>query len=270
MKCLKSAIAFPSSSIPFLLQTSSSFDSQLRKLRRKIPLHFVIMAHFISLISFLLVALLINQSTQHFLLNYPATIGFDDSVEGTAPCGSFTVDFSKDNVTDFHVGGDAIALMSVHPEATWLFRATLDQTASGNWTTLAPPVLQMGLGDFCEQNVKVPSSFTGSKGVIQVIQDAPDGILYQVRPRYLPFIRAFGLSFPLYQLANHAPPIVCCSEFRRRYHCASQSLYKRHRSHSSIHFRSSSFKHSRHRVCYFGLPYDNINVNCGSFWYEQW
>jgi hypothetical protein len=58
-----------------------------------------------------LIALCITQCSAHFLLNYPPTIGFDDSLETTAPCGSFTVDFSTDNVTDFHVGGDTLAMV---------------------------------------------------------------------------------------------------------------------------------------------------------------
>lgn len=124
---------------------------------------------------------LLAQSRAHFLLHYPPTIGFDDSLEATPPCGSFSVDFTKDNVTDFHVGGDYIALTSIHPMATWLFRATLDQTASGNWTDLLPPVVQTGLGDYCETGITVPSTWAGSKGVIGIVQDAPDGILYQVR-----------------------------------------------------------------------------------------
>jgi hypothetical protein len=127
------------------------------------------------------VAGFVGQSTAHFLLNYPPTIGFDDDLETTPPCGSFTVDFSTDNVTDFHVGGDSLAMTSIHPKATWLFRATLDQTATGNWTDLLPAVVQIGLGKYCERDVIVPASFAGSKGVIQVVQDAPDGILYQVR-----------------------------------------------------------------------------------------
>ncbi|KAK3933557.1 expression library immunization antigen 1 [Diplogelasinospora grovesii] len=85
----------------------------------------------------------------HFLLNYPPTIGFDDSLEGDSPCGSFTVDFTKDNVTDFYVGGNAVAITSIHPQATWLFRATLDTSAAG------------------------------AECVLGVVQDAPDGILYQ-------------------------------------------------------------------------------------------
>ena len=132
--------------------------------------------------SLVVAVVLLGQSRAHFLLHSPPTIGFDDSLEANPPCGSFTVDFSKDNVTDFHVGGDFVALTSIHPMATWLFRATLDQTASGNWTDLLPAVVQTGLGDYCETGIKVPSTWAGSKGVIGIVQDAPDGILYQVSP----------------------------------------------------------------------------------------
>ncbi|KAE8452082.1 hypothetical protein EG329_002248 [Mollisiaceae sp. DMI_Dod_QoI] len=130
---------------------------------------------YISLMAFLI----FKQSTAHFLLHYPPTIGFDDDLENEAPCGSFTVDFSTDNVTNYHVGGDTLALTSIHPQATWLFRATLDITASGNWTNLLPTIQQTGLGDFCEPSIAVPASWAGSKGVIGIVQDAPDGILYQ-------------------------------------------------------------------------------------------
>jgi hypothetical protein len=130
----------------------------------------------------LLLSALVGQTSSHFLLNYPPTIGFDDGLEGTAPCGSFKIDFSTDNVTDFHVGGDALAMTSIHPQATWLFRASLGETSTPkNWTSLLPAVLQTGLGDYCEQDVTVPADFAGQKGVIGVVQDAPDGILYQVR-----------------------------------------------------------------------------------------
>lgn len=127
-----------------------------------------------------LTVMLVGQSTAHFLLHYPPSIGFDDDLEGTPPCGSFTPDFSKGNVTDFHVDSDYIALTSTHPVATWLFRATLDQTASGNWTSLLPAVQQTALGDFCESGIKVPSTWAGSKGIVAVVQDAADGLLYQV------------------------------------------------------------------------------------------
>jgi hypothetical protein len=136
------------------------------------------MARFIF---FYLMIAMIGGSSAHFLLNYPTTIGFDDDLEGDSPCGSFSIDLTKDTVTDFHVGGDALALTSIHPEATWLFRATLDTSATpGNWSSLLPAISQTGLGNYCEQGVMVPSSWAGSKGVIGIVQDAPDGILYQV------------------------------------------------------------------------------------------
>ncbi|KAN0106375.1 hypothetical protein V8E51_009251 [Hyaloscypha variabilis] len=126
-----------------------------------------------------LFATLIGHSAGHFLMLYPPSIGFDDALEATPPCGSFTVDFSKDNVTDFHVGGDVLAMQSFHPQVTWLFRATLDLTASGNWTDLLPAVQQTGLNSFCEPSVAIPASWAGSKGVIGLAADSPDGILYQ-------------------------------------------------------------------------------------------
>jgi len=129
----------------------------------------------------LTVSLLASLSSAHFLLNYPPTIGFDDSLENEGPCGSFTVDPSKDNITNFNVGGSEIAVTSIHPQANWLFRATLgtDQTTN-NWTQLMPIVQQTGLGDFCEPAISVPASWAGKQGIISIVQDAPDGILYQV------------------------------------------------------------------------------------------
>ena len=157
----------------------------------------------LTLLAICLTVLRIRQSTAHNVLHYPSTIGFADDLEGTPPCGSFTVDFSKDNLTNFHVDGDFIYVTSVHPAATWLFRATLDQTASGNWTNLLPAVQQTGLGDFCETDIKVPSTWAGSKGVVGIVADAPDGILYQVRPGSLVLcfrvhlLMLIGYSVPL-------------------------------------------------------------------------
>jgi hypothetical protein len=62
-----------------------------------------------------LLATFVGHSTGHFLMKYPPSIGFDDALEGTPPCGSFTVDFSKDNATDFHVGGDVLAMVRKSP-----------------------------------------------------------------------------------------------------------------------------------------------------------
>ena len=116
----------------------------------------------------------------HFQLNSPPAIGFDDDLEGESPCGGFEVDFASDTVTDFHIGGDSLAMQSTHPQSNWLFRATLDRKASGNWTNLLPVVSQSGLGNYCAKGLTLPSSWAGSSGVVQVVQHGPDSTLYQV------------------------------------------------------------------------------------------
>ncbi|CAD6443990.1 5e51d6da-3483-4f72-9575-30b317ca74d8 [Sclerotinia trifoliorum] len=124
-------------------------------------------------------ATVISQCSAHFLLNHPVTYGFNDDAEGTAPCGGFSVAFDH-NVTDFHVDGDSISMTTTHPSTTWLLRAMVgNNTAAANWTNLIPTVQQSGLGDFCQPTVTVPSAFAGNKGVVNVVADGPDGLLYQ-------------------------------------------------------------------------------------------
>jgi hypothetical protein len=135
----------------------------------------------LSLAASPLLAALVSQSSAHFLLNYPPTIGFADDLESTAPCGSFTVDFSTNNLTNFYVGGSEVSVTSVHPQAYWLFRATLGSNQStNNWTQLMPIVQQTGLGKFCEPAVPAPGSWADQRGILSVMQHGPDGILYQV------------------------------------------------------------------------------------------
>ena len=121
---------------------------------------------------------LMATATAHFNLNYPQTSGFDEDKEDGGPCGGFTPDFTKS--TDFHVGGDAIALTLGHPQSNWLFRATLDVSGASGWSKIFPIVQQSGPGKFCEPAITVPASYVGKRGVIGVVANAPDGLLYQV------------------------------------------------------------------------------------------
>ena len=118
-------------------------------------------------------------ASAHFVLQYPTSLGFNDDNEGEAPCGGFAVTFngSDDSIP---VGGFPVSLLSTHPAADFLFRATLDTKAPFNWTNLLPVVSETGLGQFCLPNLVIPSGFAGKPGVVQVIQQGPDGILYQV------------------------------------------------------------------------------------------
>ncbi|KAH6606976.1 expression library immunization antigen 1 [Trichoderma cornu-damae] len=124
---------------------------------------------------------LASLSSAHFLMNYPKSIGFDDSTEGNAPCGGFTPDLSSGSsqLVDFHVGGDSLAMRSTHTQVNWLFRVTLDAEAASGWQQIFPIVMQSGLGNFCEPLITLPSSYAGKKGIISVVSDAPDGLLYQ-------------------------------------------------------------------------------------------
>ena len=133
-----------------------------------------------KLVSILSLSLLSKLTAAHFLLNYPPSLGFDDDNEGTSPCGGFPVVFNSSDV-QVPVDGFPIALMSTHPEADWLFRVSLSQQEPFNWTNLLPVVHETGLGDFCIPNFKVPADFAGRSGVLQVMQDAADGELYQAR-----------------------------------------------------------------------------------------
>lgn len=129
---------------------------------------------------FLTFALIPSAALAHFNLLYPQTVGFSDDAQHDGPCGGFTPDFSKDNMTDFHIGGDSISTRTTHPQGNWLYRITLNESASGNWTQIFPIVQQKGLGAFCEPAVTIPKEYLGQRGVLSVISSTPDGILFQV------------------------------------------------------------------------------------------
>jgi hypothetical protein len=140
-----------------------------------------------KLVSFLSLAALSKLAVAHFLLNYPPTLGFDDDNEGISPCGGFTPALNGSAV-EVQVDGFPIALTSTHPEADWLFRATLSLQEPLNWTNLLPVVHEVGLGDFCIPDFKVPAEFAGKSGLLQILENAVDGELYQV-PSQRDFLR---------------------------------------------------------------------------------
>ncbi|KAL1873471.1 hypothetical protein VTK73DRAFT_919 [Phialemonium thermophilum] len=136
------------------------------------------MAPVVSLASATL--LFLSAANAHFTLNTPPSFGFTEDKEAIAPCGGFTPNFDdKSKVSDYHVGGEPIGMKLGHPQANWLFRATLDSPDTKNWTQLFPIVMQSGLGLFCETSVPAPDSWVGKQGILSVVANAPDGILYQ-------------------------------------------------------------------------------------------
>lgn len=134
----------------------------------------------------LLTVLLAAGAAAHFTMVTPPSIGFSDENEGAAPCGGFTPDLSGNDLTEFHVEGDAIAMLNGHPQSNWLFRGASfgngTATQCSAWTQLFPIVQQSGFNTFCEPAVTAPAEWVGTKGVISVVASAVDGLLYQVCP----------------------------------------------------------------------------------------
>jgi len=72
-------------------------------------------------------------------------------------------------------------VLGAHPTITYVFRSTLTQDASGGWQQMTgSDVKVVGLNLACIPSVPAPPSFAGSKGIVQIIADSPDGILFQV------------------------------------------------------------------------------------------
>jgi hypothetical protein len=115
----------------------------------------------------------------HFTLDYPPTTGFDEDQEVNAPCGGFPPDAS--NLTAWPLSGGEISVDLHHPYALFLFRAQL--MGSDTWFNLSNGMVYMsGLGEGCIHALPVPSSWSGQAGVVQVVGQPPDAILYQVPP----------------------------------------------------------------------------------------
>ncbi|KUJ20088.1 uncharacterized protein LY89DRAFT_641602 [Mollisia scopiformis] len=133
------------------------------------------MSQLVNLCIALIAALLLGQTSAQPSLNYPPSIS-DGAVLGLdyLPCGGNVPDYSSDNVTDFHVEGDAVALYSNYTQTIWQLGAFLDTgngvNYSNPWTIVLPPINQSGVGDYCNPSVPLPGSFAGLKGVIMIIQ----------------------------------------------------------------------------------------------------
>lgn len=118
-------------------------------------------------------------TTAHFILLWPPNAGFNEDKEPTSPCGGFTPDVNS-SATDVHVEKFAVSIQNVHPEGQWGFRATTDTEPPYNFVDIVPLVKTTAIGDFCLDEMRAPSNFAGKSGILQVVDNSPDGILYQV------------------------------------------------------------------------------------------
>lgn len=118
-------------------------------------------------------------ATAHFILLWPPSAGFDEDEEPTSPCGSFTPEVNSSS-PDLHVDKFAVSIQNVHPEGQWGFRATTDTEPPYNFVDIVPLVKTTAIGDFCLDEMSAPSNFAGKSGILQVVDNSADGILYQV------------------------------------------------------------------------------------------
>ncbi|KAJ9134361.1 hypothetical protein NKR23_g10202 [Pleurostoma richardsiae] len=126
---------------------------------------------------FLAILLASALGAAHFVLEVPPSIGFNDAIEATAPCDGFDIT-SRKIVTDFPVAGSPIQILSTHPKAEWEVRAALLNNTS-NFTYMVPRISQQGIGIFCLPSVPGIADWEGLEVIMQMIQHAVDGALYQ-------------------------------------------------------------------------------------------
>lgn len=139
-----------------------------------------------SLLTFTLLPLL---ASAHFKLSHPESAHFEDSTEDQGPCGGADLKFpsSDDDLFEYHVGGESISTLGTHESSNWLYRVTTDKKAEDDWEQIFPIFKQSGVGKFCQPKVTVPESYIGKTGILGIVSEATDGLLYQVC--------ALGVSF---------------------------------------------------------------------------
>jgi hypothetical protein len=150
-----------------------------------------------------------NVAESHFILAVPTSIGFDDDLEGTSPCGNFDPSVRK-TVTEFPITGSNVGVSTSHPEATWEFLAALTTNLT-QWRSLTPALNQTGIGYFCEPQVSSiheltfdealltyrlkqipgPKDWAGKDAVLRVIQHTSHGDLYQVMTYLFLYLTVF-------------------------------------------------------------------------------
>ncbi|EPS37515.1 hypothetical protein H072_8797 [Dactylellina haptotyla CBS 200.50] len=125
----------------------------------------------------ILAAALLPAATAHFVLQVPVSLGFEDEKEDQSPCGGFDIK-GRTTVTDWPIGGYPIGVVSTHPDAVWQIRAALLENTS-EFVDLVPDIKQQGMGNFCLSSIPGYAAWVGKDAVLQVIQTAADGQLFQ-------------------------------------------------------------------------------------------
>ncbi|EPS37487.1 hypothetical protein H072_8801 [Dactylellina haptotyla CBS 200.50] len=119
-------------------------------------------------------------ASAHFFLKIPTYIGYTDTTESTAPCGGYTSTDRSAGVTNWTVNGFPVGITSTHQYVYYEFKAAL-LSAPTVWVSLTPTVhlTSGGYPYFCEPSIPGVAAWVGEDAILQVIQHASDGTLYQ-------------------------------------------------------------------------------------------
>jgi hypothetical protein len=72
----------------------------------------------------LLLACIASHATAHFVLQLPASLGFNDTLETMSPCDSFDPT-NRDTVTFWPTGGYPVLVLTTHEDVTWDYNFAL-------------------------------------------------------------------------------------------------------------------------------------------------
>ncbi|EGX45653.1 hypothetical protein AOL_s00169g259 [Orbilia oligospora ATCC 24927] len=114
----------------------------------------------------------------HYFLQSPPSIGFDDVKLTETPCGGFDATDRSGGVTEWPVSGFPFSVITTHLDVIWTFKAALLSDVS-NFIDIYPNVRQTGISEFCLPALPGIEAWIGQDAVFQVVQQAPDGYLYQ-------------------------------------------------------------------------------------------
>ncbi|KAK0713311.1 hypothetical protein B0T26DRAFT_742078 [Lasiosphaeria miniovina] len=130
-------------------------------------------------------------ASAHFVLQIPTSLGFDDELEATGPCGSFDPTDRSKGVSGWSVNGGNVGVLSTHTSVTWELNVAL-LSAPTTWLPLVQTFAQKGVGNVCFAKVPGFAAWADQDAVLQVIQHGPDGDLYQASPF---FLSRFAIKF---------------------------------------------------------------------------
>jgi hypothetical protein len=141
-------------------------------------------------------ATLASLTRAHFVLQSPASLGYDDAKEIQGPCGGYDAKDRSKGVTDWPVDGMWVSLLSTHQNVKWDISAALVGDGDLQWVPLVGQFGQDGVGTVCFERVPGNPNWVGKDAVVQLVQHAVDGMLHQVRLPPLRWTSSFIVYVP--------------------------------------------------------------------------